>query len=418
MCLAVLTAAGCASLREAPPADLELATAPPPASRALLAQGDSDIIPVGNSPRRGSDSALVTVVEFADFECAFCARVQPTMRALAERYGASIRFVWKDCPLAFHHHAQLAAEAAREAFAQRGNEGFYAMHDVLFANQQHLESDDLVRYAEQLQLDIPRFRSALEQHTHSDAVRADLAFANLLHVNGTPAFAINGTWITGARPEREFVAAVDAVLARARTIDPPERAYVTMTAAPIAAPRPPERTYSVRANPHAPTLGTAGAPVVIEMFSDFECPFCARVQPTIDRLLAEHAGEVVIHHRDYPLPFHPHAQLAAEAAREAHAQQGDAGFARYAALLYAHRDALGRADLERYAAEAQLDLVRFRAALDRHTHADAIADDIAAADETHARIGTPAFFVNGRLRAGAMPYEEFARRVEAARAPR
>ncbi|MEI8255425.1 MAG: thioredoxin domain-containing protein, partial [Deltaproteobacteria bacterium] len=211
--------ASCASMREgnAPTVNAPSGAAPV-ALAARAPQRDSALIPVGDSPRRGPDDALVTVVEFADFECPYCGRVEPTLRALAAQYGADIRFVWKDSPLPSHHRAPLAAEAAREAYAQRGSEGFFAMHDLLFANQRLIELDDLVSYAEQLGLDVPRFRSALEQHVHADAVSADVALARVLHVTGTPAFAINGTWITGARPRREFVAAIDAVLARARAM--------------------------------------------------------------------------------------------------------------------------------------------------------------------------------------------------------
>jgi protein-disulfide isomerase len=418
-----LTLVACASMREsASTSEFATAETSPVASAAPregpLPQRDSETLPVGTSPRRGPDSAVVTIVEFGDFECSFCARAQPVLRALEARYAGNVRIVWKDTPLSFHHHAVLAAEAAREAFAQRGNEGFFAMHDLLFANQRQLEFDDLVRYAEQIGLDATRFRTALEQHTHEPLVRADLAFSNLLRVRGTPAFAINGTWITGARPEREFVAVIDAVLARARTIEPRDTVYAAMVEAPLATPRPPTPVYRVATNPQAPTRGNANAPVVIELFSDFECPFCARVQPTVERLLRERPNDVVIHHRDYPLPFHAHAQLAAEAAREAFAQRGNDGFARYAALLYAHRDALERSDLEDYARELQLDMRRFRDALDRRTHASEVHADVLAADATHAQIGTPAFFVNGHFRAGAMPYEELSQLVdEATRTP-
>lgn len=405
--------AACASLREGGTEPFVetaqvAASAPPHAT----AQRDSDLIPVGDSPRHGPDDALVTVVEFADFECSYCARVEPAMQAVAAHYGNAVRFVWKDCPLPFHHNAPLAAEAAREAFAQRGNEGFFAMHDLLFANQRHLEPDDLVTYATQMGLDVPRFRAALEQHTHADTVRADLALANLLHVTGTPAFAINGTWITGARPRTEFFAAIDAVLARAQTITPRETVYATMTRAPVPTPRPVERLHPVAANPAAPTLGDANAPVVIEVFSDFECPFCARAQPAIAELLASRQHQVVIHHRDYPLPFHQHAQLAAEAAREVLAQRGNDAFFRYATQLYTHQDALERPALEGYARELQLDMTRFRAALDSHIHAAEVQADMTAADDARVRFGTPAFFINGRFRAGAMPAEDLERLVD------
>jgi protein-disulfide isomerase len=105
---------------------------------------------------------------------------------------------------------------------------------------------------------------------------------------------------------------------------------------------------------------------------------------------------------------------AAEAGREAFAQRGNAGFWRMHDALFEHQQNLERADLERYAQEQGLDMARFRAALDNHTHQAAIRDDMAAADATGASIGTPAFFINGKFVAGALPFEEFQRRIDAA----
>ena len=112
--------------------------------------------------------------------------------------------------------------------------------------------------------------------------------------------------------------------------------------------------------------------------------------------------------------FHDKAMLAAEAAQEAFAQRGNAGFWRFHDTLFENQQHLERADLERYAQEQGLDMARFRAALDNHTHQARIRDDMAAADATGASIGTPAFFINGKFVAGALPFEEFQRRIDAA----
>ena len=384
---------------------------------------DAERIPVGRSPSLGCPDALVTMVVFSDFQCPFCSRVTDTLRALRSRYGADLRIVWKNNPLPFHNNAPLAAEAAMEVYAQRGAAGFWRFHDVLFANQQHLERADLERYARRAGVDMRRFSDALDEHTHAAEIEADKSLAMEIGAAGTPNFFINGTQLVGAQPVERFTTLIDAVLTRARTITPRSGVYAQMVADPVpgdeptpsrAQPDDENRVYTVRANPRAPTFGPANARVVIEHFSDFQCPFCARVGPTIDQIRTRYRDRVRLVWRDYPLPFHNNAMLAAEAAREVFAQRGNAAFWRFNDALFANQQHLERADLERYARTVGVDLARFRRALDAHTHQPGIRDDMAAADATGAQIGTPAFFINGRFVAGALPFEEFQRRIDAA----
>ncbi len=392
--------------------------------RADAAEGsDAERIPVGRSPVIGCPDALVTMVVFSDFQCPFCARVTDTLRTLRARYGADLRVVWKNNPLPFHDNAPLAAEAAMEVYAQRGAAGFWRFHDLLFANQQHLERADLERYARRAGVDVRRFNGALDEHAHAEEVEADKALATAIGAAGTPNFFINGTQLVGAQPVERFTTLIDAVLARARTITPRGRVYAHMVADPVpgdepapsrAQPDDENRVYTVRASPRAPTFGPANARVVIEHFSDFQCPFCARVGPTLDQIRTRYGDRVRLVWRDYPLPFHNNAMLAAEAAREVFAQRGNAVFWRFNDALFANQQHLERADLERYARAVGIDLARFRRALDAHTHQPGIRDDMAAADATGAQIGTPAFFINGRFVAGALPFEEFQRRIDAA----
>jgi protein-disulfide isomerase len=155
--------------------------------------------------------------------------------------------------------------------------------------------------------------------------------------------------------------------------------------------------------------------VVIQHFSDFQCPFCSRVLPTVDQIMERYRGRVRFVWRDYPLPFHNNAMPAAEAGREVLAQRGADAFWRYHHLMFQNSSNLDRATLERLAGEiGGVNMDRFRAALDNHTHQAAVREDVAAADATGAQIGTPAFFINGKFVAGALPFEEFQRRIDAA----
>jgi protein-disulfide isomerase len=399
-------------------------------------------VPVGHSPVRGHNDALVTMVVFSDFQCPFCGRVETTLNTLAQRYGNDLRIVWKNEPLPFHDKARPAAEAAMEAYAQGGSEKFWRMHDVLFQHQG--ESDGLDRahleqYAEQIGLNMARFRAAMDGHTHQAEIDADHQLAQQIEANGTPHFFINGRRLIGAQPEERFTQAIDEAKRRAeeaiRTVPGTTRAnvyerliasgatamvYLPGGAAPAPAPQnaPPgddeNRVYTVRPNPRAPFFGNPNARVVIEHFSDFQCPFCSRVGPQVDQIRQRYGDRVKFVWRNYPLPFHNNAMPAAEAAMEAFAQRGTQGFWAFHDLLFQHQQEIDRPHLEQYAEQSHLDMARFRAALDNHTHQAEIEADRQAADATGAQIGTPAFFIGGHFVAGALPFEEFQRRIDAA----
>jgi protein-disulfide isomerase len=149
------------------------------------------------------------------------------------------------------------------------------------------------------------------------------------------------------------------------------------------------------------------APVVLQVFSDFECPFCADLTPTLDTLEAEYRGQIRIVWRNLPLPMHPHARLAATAALEAHAQRGNAGFWRMHDLIWRGGEP-NRAALLGYARTLGLDLDRFARALDEQRHDAAIARDVALADAQHIP-ATPTCVINGRAIVGSQPIEEFRR---------
>ncbi|MCZ7687401.1 MAG: thioredoxin domain-containing protein [Sandaracinaceae bacterium] len=156
----------------------------------------------------------------------------------------------------------------------------------------------------------------------------------------------------------------------------------------------------------APQRGPADALVTIVMWSDYQCPFCGRVEPTLARLRQTFGNDLRIVWRDNALPFHQNAMPAAELAREAYAQGGSERYWQMHDILFENQQALSRSDLESYAPRIGLDLARVRAALDAHTHRAGVQADMEAASALGAR-GTPAFFINGRQLMGAQPYERF-----------
>jgi Na+/H+ antiporter NhaA len=161
---------------------------------------------------RGPLDAPVTVVEYGDFECPYCGIAEPVVRELLRDY-ADVRYVWRHLPLTdVHPHTQLAAEAA-EAAAVQG--AFWEMYDVLLRNQDALESDDLVRYAGEIGLDLERFTNDLREHVGAAQVAEDVDTADLSGVSGTPTFFINGRRHYGAYDIGTLSGAVRAAGARA-----------------------------------------------------------------------------------------------------------------------------------------------------------------------------------------------------------
>jgi protein-disulfide isomerase len=146
-------------------------------------------IPLDGSPSRGPESAAVTLVEFADFECPFCQRLAPELDALWEKRKGAVRFVYKFMPLSMHPHGEIAARAAIAAYSQGK---FWEMHRQLFANGEHLDQNALDAYAKTLGLDVDRFREDMQSPATSARIDADRKLADTLGVKGTPTLYING----------------------------------------------------------------------------------------------------------------------------------------------------------------------------------------------------------------------------------
>jgi len=157
-----------------------------------------------------------------------------------------------------------------------------------------------------------------------------------------------------------------------------------------------------------PSKGPESAPVTIVAFSDFECPYCYRVNATLDQILQTYEGKVRLVFRDFPLNFHPNAQKAAEAGHCAH-EQGK--FWEMHDKMFANQRQLDVASLKGYAKEIGLDEKAFAECLDNGKKAAVVQENLFAGQQLGVR-GTPAFFVNGRMVSGAQPFSEFARIID------
>jgi protein-disulfide isomerase len=157
---------------------------------------------------QGPPDAKYTLVEYGDYECPDCGHLFFTIRHLRVQLGDELRLVFRHYPRSgVHPHAQQAAEAAEAAGAQGR---FWEMHDLLFANESALATKDLYGYAEQLSLDMQRFRDELKHRTYENYVREDFRRGVANGVYGTPALFINGIRDNGALEQDSLLAQLNA----------------------------------------------------------------------------------------------------------------------------------------------------------------------------------------------------------------
>jgi protein-disulfide isomerase len=164
-----------------------------------------------DDPFWGPADAPVTIIEFSDFQCPYCARfVTQTLPQIKQEYEGKIRFVFRDFPLSqLHENAEKAAEAS-ECADDQGK--FWEYHDKLFNSQSALDVASLKSYASQLGLDTGAFDQCLDSDKYAQEVQKDLQDGDSYGVTGTPAFFVNGLLVVGAQPFATFKAAIDAAL--------------------------------------------------------------------------------------------------------------------------------------------------------------------------------------------------------------
>jgi protein-disulfide isomerase len=184
-------------------ARVEVHLAPPAAFRAE--------VDVTGAPVRGAAAAPVTIVEYSDFHCPFCRRVQPTLNTLLDKYKGQVRLVYKHLPLdSLHPQARRVSEAAWCAGQQ---DRFWQFHDTVYADTSSDASDaTLTRYATAAGLDTARFTSCLAGPEARAAVQRDVAQGEALGLNSTPGFFVNGREVRGAQPVEAFAAIIDEEL--------------------------------------------------------------------------------------------------------------------------------------------------------------------------------------------------------------
>jgi protein-disulfide isomerase len=178
-------------------------------SRPLSTEAWSSLI--GGTPAAiGPATAKVTIVEFSDFQCPYCAQAHETVHQLRERYADQVRIIFRHFPLPFHEHARLAAQAAAAAHAQGK---FWVFHDRLFEHQDALDRKSLENYAQELGLDVAAFKKGLDDNAFNAQIDADMALGRSVRVDGTPTMFVNGKRAENATELDAVAPMVDAALA-------------------------------------------------------------------------------------------------------------------------------------------------------------------------------------------------------------
>ncbi len=159
-------------------------------------------------PSIGPKDAAITIVEFADFECPYCARAANVVEEVRRKYPTQVRFVFRHFPLSFHQKAPTASRAAVCADEQGK---FWPFHDALFRTQR-IDLVDLKSAAADVEVDMAKFEACLEASRSQLPVMRDLEAGRKLGVQGTPAFYVNGWRLSGAQPLEAFVRLIDREL--------------------------------------------------------------------------------------------------------------------------------------------------------------------------------------------------------------
>ena len=362
----------------------------------------------GFSGARGTE-ALVTLVEFSDYQCPYCRQAHSTVTQVEKKYAGKLRLVMKQFPLSMHPLARPAALAAIAA----GRQGkYWEMHDRMFSSPQ-LDPDALERYARELGLDVERWKRDQQDPRVAQAIARDMELGGNIGVGGTPAFFVNGRRLPGgAAPLEQFSTLIDEELAKAEALVkqgvPPGQVYAKIQEKAVASSAPPAVIKKVDAPADAASFGPAMAKVTIVEWSDFQCPYCSRSAPVVKQLKQTYGKDVRFVFRHLPLPMHPDAPNAARAAVAAQAQ---GKFWEMHDWMFDHQRELGQESLEKAAVSLGMDLAKFKAAMaSKETQARVDADVQAAS--ANGVSATPTFFVNGREHVGGLPFEGFKAEID------
>lgn len=422
---------------------------------------DSPLVPANDAPFLGRATAKVTIVEFSDFQCGYCARAMDLAHIIMEDYEeGEVRFVYRNFPIARHSEA---APAARAALAANEQGRFWEYHDLLFAHQSELSSELMESFATDLGLDMSQFRSSWTGDETEAALAHDVELFRTLGFNGTPSFVINGRVIVGA-PLSDFLAVIDEEIAEVDDLladgvpmsevyrrrvevnrqaaeaedgeevddtqptpsdetgesedEPPgeqpqpegeeaqedgadalERLTLATEGLLNISPHPDERLVLIPAEimPDRAEEGT----VRIEIYADYSSPEYPPLGQALQRLHDDYGDDIQLQFQAFFEPSNETAMLVSAALSAAEEQGSLMDFHRF--LIMSEQD-LTRENLENLALQTNLDLELFRTALEQFEQPDE-APGHEGAHETDISV-TPTVFVGDYRMVGSIPFED------------
>ncbi len=387
------------------------AAAVPPARRATLGPDDDKAaIPLDrHTPVWGPPDALVTIVEFGDLDCPHTRRLFGVIRRLKARFGDDLRVAWHHRPIPSHPHARAAAAVAAALHDDSGDAAFWSLTEQLATSREDSSDARLSAWVTAAGGDGSKVATWAHDPAASQVVDADLDLAGRFNVRATPTLFVDGIRVEGYQSFAALAGVVRREIARARSSLASGVAkhalYATRVHDNLAEEGNDAPSRSCPPVGSSPVRGPSDALVTIVEFSDLECPFCRRVQPTLDSVLAHHPTDVRLVWKNYPLSAHKQARPAASFAMEAYARGGAPAFWRVQQLLFG-APSLDEPSLSLIAKSAGLDETALLQAARENTHAREIDADVKLGEKLGVT-GTPTFFIDGRLLSGAQPLAEF-----------
>ena len=412
---------------------------------------------VDGRPFKGAKNAKVTIVEWSDYQCPWCKRVNPTVAAVMKKFPKDVKVVWFDFPLRFHKAAMPAAQACYEVFKQKGSAGFWKCHDKVFENNKNITDENLAKWATEIGANGKAVLAALKSKKHEAAVRASMRMAQTIGVRGTPTVIVNGKKYRGRRDPATMIKFVEAEIAKANGIIgkggvtlatyyahiqkkgltrvkylPGQAGQAGKGQRPKRRQLNPNAIYKVTLDGKSPYKGPKNALVTIVEWSDFQCPYCKWAACIANQIHKAYPKDVKVVFKHNPLGFHKQAMPAAEATMAAFAQKGNKGFwamhdkvfptdkckpnmpqiREWLRALPRPAPKLDMALFEKYAGAIGINAARMKADIEKHTNQARIKSEQAQAVKLGAS-GTPAFFINGKYIRGVRPFPRMKQIIDA-----
>lgn len=350
------------------------------------------------SPHRGPDSAPVTITEFADFYCPYCGQAAGELNQVIAEYPEEVKWVFKHFPLSDDPSKGSFPVHLASACAQEQNE-FWAFHNLVFKMKKRLSLDEIENLAKQLNLNMNQFRTCMEEKRYVPWILSQQREGTEKGVTGTPKFFVNQYEISGAYPADYFKQVIESIL------NPEEN-------------KPPVgiKEYGKEVNidfgdmTSFPYQGNRDASVVIVEFSDYHCPFCRKLDATLQEAVDKRGADFKRIFRHFPLDMHPDADEAHAAAECAHRQNSFWPY--HARLFEMSRNQQSKQAYINLAGELGLKTDVFEACLESEEVMALIDRDVQAALQAGVR-GTPTLFINGKKRSGAMPLQTLEALIDA-----